>query len=1435
MKKISIFLMMLCLACFGVANAQQRLPYSYGFEDNNLATDGWTTQNPSGLDDSKFMISSSAKRTGDYGFQFSSYSDNGAHTQYLISPELDAANGVIAQFYYKASSSYGTETFKVGYSTTNTDITSFTFGSEISTSNTSWTQSEEFTFPAGTKYVAIYYYSNYLYYLYVDDFSFEEALPCAKPENLSVTTDGQTATVTWDGTASNGFIVNIDGTDYTVQTSSYTFNVALSTTYNISVTANCGSDGLSSPVSTSFTTPDCLGGHTINYALTDSFGDGWNGNAINIVDECGNIIETLTIASGSSNNGTLSLCGDYYQFTWTAGSYASETSFTLTVNGVLYSSQSGSSLTDGQVLYTIGTNTRLPRPTALTAGTPSARQVELSWTENGTATAWQICVNGDETNLIDAGRNPFTLASLTPDTDYTAKVRAIDRNDESCWSDEISFHTAETCAKPTNLAVTTDGRTATVTWEGSASTYNIDINGTVIENVTSPYTFDVELTTTYTVMVQANCTSEPSNWTDAYSFTTPDCIGGHTINYTLTDSYNDGWEGAYITVIEGCGDVVATLTVANGESPKTGTLTLCGDYYEFVYTQGQYPSEYGWTFTEGGTTLFSGAGNSSSNGQVLYTIGTQAMPKPTDLTAGTPEAHSVALSWTENGTATAWQICVNGDENNLIDVTGRPSYTLDRLASETAYTVKVRSTDRTGESCWSAAVTFTTAESSCAKPTSLAESNISFTTADLSWNGTSNSYVLQYRPWYPAGEDIIATGVTTTYTVDLSAYEGTGSVAIRHYDIYDMFRLNVDDIVVTNAAGQVVFSEDFESGVMPSTFNNMDLDGDGYVWEVVTNGNDSHGNPTGNGTYCMASASYDNNYGVLYPDNWIIMSGLEMGGQISFAARGQDPAYAAENFAIYVSTDNSIVEIPVSATTYSPTDLTPNTPYAWQVKGVCSDEESSFASSFFKTQNDVWTFVTAGNWNDASNWLDHEGNATTVLPTAENNVRIDADAIIPANYVAYANKATIGTGTITIEDGGQLKQNSASLRVTMEKEIAAVGEDNWTSDNNSGYYFIASPFNGRTLYQASGSFSHVDNMLTGEYDLYAFDATADLEWINYKSNPTHIAFQGETTSSGSGLTGLLYGEGYLYASKEGTTIEFEGTAGKSNNYSETKDYTFASESYDFNGWALVGNFFTCNAYINYVDANGDALEANFYTMDPVNGYTLSASNVSLAPCTGALINYSATGKVQYSTEAPAGNKTGMINMTLSCANKNVDQARVRFGHGYNMQHKSFRNNSKVYMPVDGQDYAVVYTEGNNGEMPVSFKAEENGTYTLSFNTENVELGYLHLIDNMNGNEVDLLSTPSYTFEASTTDYASRFRLVFATGNADDNFAFYSNGSFVINNEGNATLQVIDVNGRILKSESINGCTNIDMNTAAGVYMLRLVNGDNVKVQKVVVR
>ena len=170
------------------------------------------------------------------------------------------------------------------------------------------------------------------------------------------------------------------------------------------------------------------------------------------------------------------------------------------------------------------------------------------------------------------------------------------------------------------------------------------------------------------------------------------------------------------------------------------------------------------------------------------------------------------------------------------------------------------------------------------------------------------------------------------------------------------------------------------------------------------------------------------------------------------------------------------------------------------------------------------------------------------------------------------------------------------------------------------------------------------------------------------------------------------------------------------------------------------------------------------------------------------------------------------------------------------------NGTKLFIKQGLQDYAVVYAE-MQGEVPVNFKTAENGSYTLSVNHENTEMNYLHLIDNMTGADVDLLQTPEYTFEAKTDDYASRFRLVFSTDDENGastgsaSFAFINNGNIIItDNVEDATLQVIDMMGRVIVSREGDVSGNISTNgMTAGVYVLRLISGENVKTQKIMIR
>lgn len=368
---------------------------------------------------------------------------------------------------------------------------------------------------------------------------------------------------------------------------------------------------------------------------------------------------------------------------------------------------------------------------------------------------------------------------------------------------------------------------------------------------------------------------------------------------------------------------------------------------------------------------------------------------------------------------------------------------------------------------------------------------------------------------------------------------------------------------------------------------------------------------------------------------------------------------------------------------------------------------------------------------------------------------------------------------------------------TFTKEIEGYAED-----SIGHYYLIASPI-------GEVDPENVTHMLENSFDLYYFNQSSDLEWINYEGT--------------YGNYNLLPGKGYLYANSGDVTLTFTGFP-----YGGDGEVTLAYDANArFAGWNLVGNPFANTAYI----------DREFYVMNEFGTEIITGEGNSVEAMEGIFVVAETDGETMvFSTEEPNRGASLTMNITQN-RGVAIDRAIIRFGEESALPKFMLNeNNTKVYIPQDNKDYAVVSVNSDMGEMPINFKAAKNGTYTLSFSNEEVSFSYLHLIDNLTGVDVDLLETPSYSFDAKTTDYATRFKLVFATGNAtDDSFVFFSNGNWVISNDGKAIVQVVDVTGRILKSEQIEGSYSMSINAAPGVYMFRLISGNDMKVQKVVVR
>jgi hypothetical protein len=316
---------------------------------------------------------------------------------------------------------------------------------------------------------------------------------------------------------------------------------------------------------------------------------------------------------------------------------------------------------------------------------------------------------------------------------------------------------------------------------------------------------------------------------------------------------------------------------------------------------------------------------------------------------------------------------------------------------------------------------------------------------------------------------------------------------------------------------------------------------------------------------------------------------------------------------------------------------------------------------------------------------------------------------------------------------------------------------------------------------------------------------------------------------------LVNGYGYLYATKGTKTLVFPGT------YNTGTEKVIENLPQGFN---LVGNPFIVEAYAN----------RSYYKMNAVGDDIEIVENYAENPipaCTGVVVKTETVGEsVTFRTSAPnqqSSANNGSLQMTLVKGSLDTrdakvhDKAIVSFNEGSNLEKFVFNyEHAKLYIPQNGQDYAIAHSD-QQGEMPLNFKAATNGEYTIAVSHENVELGYLHLIDNLAGTDVDLLQTPSYTFTARNDDYESRFRLVFVANNADlggegnDDFAFISNGQIILTGvTGNSVLQVIDLTGRVLAS--YKGANRIGTSgLVAGVYVLRIINGDDVKTQKIVIK
>ncbi len=375
----------------------------------------------------------------------------------------------------------------------------------------------------------------------------------------------------------------------------------------------------------------------------------------------------------------------------------------------------------------------------------------------------------------------------------------------------------------------------------------------------------------------------------------------------------------------------------------------------------------------------------------------------------------------------------------------------------------------------------------------------------------------------------------------------------------------------------------------------------------------------------------------------------------------------------------------------------------------------------------------------------------------------------------------------------------------------------WDAEKQTGWYALSSP-------NQDIAFSEVENLTSATHNIYRYDEKNRI-WQEYRNTANiYSAFEN--------------GRGYIYRTLDnGGTITFNGTPNRGD-VSYTLSSTYKTDN--CTGFNLIGNPYTHSIYKGV--AIPDDYLSDGYCLLNTDGTWLYKSDADAIPATTAIlvqaqnIRSAQTITMKDTKAAPTAKRANNDNIWFTVKNGQYnDVACIEFkeGDGFNKMAHYNEDAPMLYVSYNGQEYAAANVSDDTKVIDLCFKTKETSRYTLSFKANGM-FDYLHLIDRITGEDVDMLIDDEYSFIGTSTDNADRFILKFSynTGHddVDEVFAYQNGSDLIVNGEGE--LQVFDVTGRMMMNASVNGDQRI--NLKQGVYILRLL-GNDVKTQKIVVR
>ena len=468
--------------------------------------------------------------------------------------------------------------------------------------------------------------------------------------------------------------------------------------------------------------------------------------------------------------------------------------------------------------------------------------------------------------------------------------------------------------------------------------------------------------------------------------------------------------------------------------------------------------------------------------------------------------------------------------------------------------------------------------------------------------------------------------------------------------------------------------------------------------------------------------------------------------------------------------------------------------------------------------NAAYSFTVTGGGDYVANFAyaaDAAISDNTTLPSLylNSNVHLTINSGVTLAVNGAIHEAS--GAKIVIEDGGQLINNTPDINAIVEKDITT-----WVESSKSGWHAISTPVRNVT-------FANVDNLTSSAYNIY-------------RLNETNLLWENSQDASNS-YSRMQNGHGYLYRKGDNTAIEFNGTLNV-----DTVHYALSYTSPSTKGFHFIGNPYPHNIYKG-VDAAipNTYLEEGFYTLTLTGGWIVGNDHsTAIKPGQGVVVqakNTVANNNLVITKTAATGAKRDYDNnIMFAVSNSNYEDvayAVMKEGHGLNKIEHRNDEIPMLYIQHDGEDFAIANIGDDVTAFNLNFRASTMGRYTMNVKTDG-DFSYLHLIDAITGEDIDLLIDEESSFIGAPSDKENRFivKLNYNTSGSStgsETFAYQSGNDIMVSGEGE--LQVFDVTGRLVMKQNVNGFGSVSTSSLqTGVYILRLIGAD-VKTQKIVVK